>query len=191
MKKLSVLVVVTCVATGMALACGGPSPSSAPAAVVPATQPYSNLAQIMRGIPFPNSNIIFDTQSTDPGATTKPVEGGGAAGASSQYNSVYGGWQAVENAALALSETANLITIPGRLCENGKPAPVDQEDYKRFAAGLADAGKAAYKAAQSKNLDAMVDVSGTVADACAACHEVYRDKENNADRCIPPAAAAK
>jgi cytochrome c553 len=90
----------------------------------------------------------------------------------------------VENAALALSETANLITIPGRLCENGKPAPVDREDYKKFAAGLAEAGKAAFAAAQSKNLDMMVDVSGTVAEACANCHEVYRDKDNNADRCI-------
>jgi hypothetical protein len=143
----------------------------------------------MRGIPFPSSNIIFDTQTTDPGAQKKP--GDAAAGASAQYNSVYGGWQAVENAALAISETANLITIPGRVCENGKPVPLDREDYQKFAAGLADAGRAAYKAAQSKNIDAMVEVSGTVSDACAACHEVYRDKDNLADRCTPPAAAAK
>jgi hypothetical protein len=144
----------------------------------------------MRGIPFPNSNIIFDTQTTDPGAVKKPEDTSGA-GASAQYNSVYGGWQAVENAALAISETANLIMIPGRLCENGKPVPLDRDDYKKFAAGLADAGKAAYKAAQSKNVDAMVDVAGTMSDACAACHEVYRDKENLNDRCTPPAAAAK
>jgi hypothetical protein len=184
MRKLSVLVV----ATGMAVACGSPSPSSAPAApavaAAPSPQPYSNLAQVMRGIPFPNSNIIFDTQSTDPGAAAKPNEAaGGGAGATSTYASVYGGWQAVENAALAMSETANLIMIPGRLCENGKPVPVDREDYRKFATGLADAGRAAYKAAQSKNLDAMVDVSGTVAEACSACHEVYRDKDDNKDRC--------
>jgi hypothetical protein len=145
----------------------------------------------MRGIPFPNSNIIFDTQTTDPGAAKKPAEGGAAAGASAQYNSVYGGWQAVENAALAISETANLIMIPGRLCENGKPVPLDRDDYKKFAAGLADAGKAAYKAAQSKNIDAMVEASGTVSDACAACHEIYREKPDNKDRCTPPAATAK
>jgi hypothetical protein len=142
----------------------------------------------MRGIPFPSSNIIFDTQTTDPGAEKKPSDTSGA-GASAQYNSVYGGWQAVENAALAISETANLIMIPGRLCENGKPVPLDRDDYKKFVAGLADAGRAAYKAAQSKNIDAMVEVSGTVSDACAACHEVYRDKDNLNDRCTPPAAA--
>jgi len=33
----------------------------------------------------------------------------------------YGDWTAVENAALALTESANLIALPGRLYLNGKP----------------------------------------------------------------------
>ena len=169
-------------ATLLLVACSSPAPAPPPA---PAAQPYASLAQVMRGIPFPNSNIIFDTQTTDPGAEKKPSEGGAGASASDQYNAVYGGWQAVENAALAISEAANLIMIPGRLCENGRPVPLDREDYKKFAAGLAEAGKAAYKAAQSKNIDAMVDVSGTVSDACSACHEVYREKPDLKNRCIP------
>jgi hypothetical protein len=156
-------------------------PAQAPAAT--ATKPYGTLAQLMRGIPFPNSNIIFDTQTTDPAAAQKPAEPG--APATQTFAGVYGGWQAVENAAIALEETANLIAIPGRMCENGRPAPVDQEDYKKWAQGLADAGAAALKAAQSKNMDQMVEVSGTVADACAACHEKYRDKEDLTMRCIP------
>jgi Cytochrome C' len=154
----------------------------APASGAPGTKPYGSLAQVMRGIPFPNSNIIFDTQTTDPGAAQKPAEGQSA---SSQFSGVYGGWQAVENASIALQETANLITIPGRMCDNGRPVPVDQADFKKWAQGLADAGAAAYKAAQSKNMDQMVDVSGTVADACAACHEKYRDKDDLKMRCIP------
>jgi hypothetical protein len=172
-------------ATLFLVACSSPAPApTAPAA--PAPQSHASLAQVMRGIPFPNSNIIFDTQTTDPGAEKKPGEGG--AGASAQYNAVYGGWQAVENAALAISETANLIMIPGRLCENGRPVPLDREDYRKFSAGLAEAGQAAYKAAQSKNLDAMVEVSGTVSDACSACHDVYREKPDLKDRCTPPPA---
>ena len=170
--------------------CSTPAPAPAPAPAAPAAQPYASLALVMRGIPFPNSNIIFDTQSLDPGAEKKPEDTAGA-GASAQYNSVYGGWQAVENAALALQETANLIMIPGRLCENGRPVPLDREDYRKFAAGLAEAGKVAYKAAQSKNLDAMLEAGGTVTDACSACHEIYREKPDNKDRCTPPAAAAK
>ena len=107
------------------------------------------------------------------------------AGAKDVYSGVYTGWQQVENAALALSETANLIMIPGRKCENGLPVPLDREDFRKAAAGLAAAGDAAYKAAQSRNMDQMVDVSGTVADACAACHEVYRDKPAGKMRCVP------
>jgi hypothetical protein len=165
--------------------CGSSAPPTAPAAPpLPTPQPYATLAALMRGIPFPASNIIFDTQTEDPGVQKKPADGA-RGGATASFSSVYGGWQAVENNALAIAETANLLLIPGRLCENGRPAPLDREDYRRFAAGLAEAGKAAYKAAQSKNLDAMVEVSGTVSDACAACHEIYRDKDDLKNRCIP------
>jgi hypothetical protein len=138
----------------------------------------------MRGIPFPNSNIIFDAQTEDPGAPPKPSAATGTGKTSDTYAGVYTGWQKVEQAAVALSETANLIMIPGRLCENGKPVPLDAEDFRKAAQGLADAGNAALKAAQAKNLDAMIEVSGTVSDACAACHEIYRDKPPGKERCI-------
>ncbi len=115
-----------------------PPAPAAPAA--PAAKPYGTLAQVMRGIPFPNSNIIFDTQSTDPAAAQKPPEAG--APATQTFAGVYGGWQAVENASIALQETGNLLLVPGRMCENGRPAPIDQEDFKKWAQGLVDAGAA-------------------------------------------------
>ena len=177
--------IVVALATGLLVGCTGgnqPAPQSA-APGGPSPKAYANLAQVMRGIPFPASNLIFDTQSNDPAA--KPAEGSGSSGATASFSGVYGGWQAVENASIALQETGNLLLIPGRMCENGRPAPVDQEDFKKWAQGLVDAGAAAYKAAQSKNMDQMVEVSGTVADACAACHEKYRDKEDLKMRCIP------
>lgn len=177
MKRLGSLVVLSVLIAG----CTSTPPAPEPAAAAPALTPHANLAQLMRGIPFPASNIIFDAQSTDPGAVQKPNEGGGA---TNQYSSVYGGWQAVENSALAISETANLIMIPGRRCENGKPVPIEAEDFRKWAANLADAGQAAYKAAQAKDLDAIVDVAGTMSDACAMCHEKYRDTPDQPkDRC--------
>lgn len=183
MKRVCGLLVVTAF---FVIACSRaetPPPAQAPAA--PQPRAYANLAQVMRGIPFPSSNIIFDTQTIDPGAVKEPGDTSGA-GASAQFSGVYGGWQAVENAALALQETANLIMIPGRMCENGKPVPIDQADFQKWAANLADAGAASLKAAQSKNMDAMLEVSGTVSDACAMCHEKYRDTPNQpADRCTP------
>ena len=175
-------------------ACGGQQSSSAPPAATPAApaaaasgltqQPYATLAQVMRAIPFNSANIIFDTQTNDPGA--KPKEGKGES-ATQRFSSIYTGWPLVEQSALALSETANLMMIPGRLCENGKPVPLDREDFRKGIMGLAEAGKAAYKAAQSKNQEQMIEVSNVVTEACLVCHEVYRDAPDPKDRCVPHA----
>lgn len=181
MKRMGSLIVLSVLIVG----CTATPPVPAPAApAAPEPVAHATLGRLMQAIPFPASNIIFDAQSTDPGA--KPADTGGA-GATAQYSNVYGGWIAVENAAMALQETANLILIPGRTCMNGKPVPSDQEDFKKWAADLAVAGEAALKAAQSKNLDAMLEVSGTVSDACAACHDKYRETPDGgiAGRCTP------
>ena len=142
----------------------------------------ANLLQLMRGILYPSSNVVFAAQddltkfpaARDPSTSPNPL------------TSSYGGWQAVENAGLALAESANLLLLPGRVCANGRPAPVRRADWVKYVEGLRQAGLAAYKAAQSKNQDAMLDVSGTVTDACAACHDVYREKKGGLkDRCLP------
>jgi hypothetical protein len=135
----------------------------------------ANLAQVMQGILFPNSNIIFDAQNNDPAA--KKEEG--------QFGNVYTGWLAVENASLAIAESANLLIIPNRQCKNGKPVPLNRADWPRFVQGLRDAAQASYKAAQSKNMDNIVDAAGTLTEACSNCHDVYREKPNQADRCTP------
>jgi hypothetical protein len=128
---------------------------------------------MMRGILYPSSNVIFAAQDD----LTKQPAVAAPSVSPNPLTSAYGGWQAVENAGLALAEAANLIALPGRVCANGKPAPVQRADWVKFTDGLRDAGMAAYKAAQTKSSDAIVDVSGKVADACASCHDVYREKK--------------
>ena len=159
------------------------APPAAATAAAPAYKPYGTLAQVMRGIPFPNSNIIFDTQSNDPAAPKKTDSKD--TGATSTYANTYGGWQQVENAAVALSEVANLVMIPGRLCENGLPVPISDPTFLKGQKALADAGVAALEAAKTKNLDKMVDVSGTISDACLVCHEKYREVPAGKMRCVP------
>ena len=58
-----------------------------------------------------------------------------------------------------MAEAANLLIVPGRLCSNGKPVPMQNADWQMFVKGLRDAGMATYKAGQSKNMDAVVEVS--------------------------------
>jgi hypothetical protein len=152
----------------------------------------------MRGILFPNSNIIFDAQSNDPGAA-KPADKNAtpAAGATAAFSGVYGGWEAVENASIALGEAANLISLPGRSCANGKPVPLDDPTYQKGLAALREASGIALKAAQAKNQDQILDAADKVTMACSTCHDVYRDVQVDGKpagieaRCMPQGAKGK
>ena len=155
-------------------ACASPSTAGPPA-----PEPMGNLAQVMRGILFPNSNILFDVQSIDP---DNPPAVDGGVGATATFSGIYAGWQVVENAAIALGESANLITIPGRRCENGRLVPVGQADWPVFVEGLKDAADVMLIAARARDQEAASDATNDLAEACYLCHEVYRDAE---PRCTP------
>ena len=92
-------------------------------AQAPAREPVGSLALVMRSILFPNSNILFDTQSRDPDAPAETRDDGTV---SATFSSIYTGWGLVEAASVALAESAQLIMTPGRMCENGRPVPVSR-----------------------------------------------------------------
>ena len=103
-----------------------------------------------------------------------------------RFAGLYSGWSLVDYASVALAESASLLMIPGRRCENGKPVPVDRPDWAKFSEELAAAGRAAYKASQSRNQDAVIEATNQVADSCLNCHSVYRDGRGGAaSRCLP------
>jgi hypothetical protein len=163
------------------------SPAAAPpAARGPArasastTRPDANLGQLMKGILFTNANVIFAAQSTNPADVTPAKD---PALATDPLANAYGKWEAVENSGLALAESARLLTVPGRMCANGRPVPIANPDWAKFVQGLREAGLKAYKAAQSKDQDKILDAADTMTTACANCHEKYREKANLADRC--------
>jgi hypothetical protein len=144
-------------------------------------QVAANLAQLMRAIMFPNSNVIFFAQDKDP-ADVKSK--GDSSLSTDPLSGTFGGWAAVENSSLALSEAANLLTIPGRVCSNGRAVPVNNADWLKFVQGLRDAGMASYKAALSKSNEKMLDAADVVTTACSNCHDRYREKPGGvADRC--------
>jgi len=152
----------------------GARTSTAPAAGgAPSFAPAGNLAQLMRGVTFPNANILFNVQVKDPGAykPTPPIPFDYVLWGST----VYYGWQAVDQAALTLIESTPLFLLPGRRCENGRPVPVDRADFKQYTAALVEMGRAAYRASQSRNAEAVSKLSDQLNDACANCHKVYRD----------------
>jgi len=168
-----------------------PAASAAERAVFP---PIANLAQVMKGILFPNSNVIFNVQRQDPGAQKGGYEVGKRDSSLIDWGAgIYPGWELVDNSALAIAEAAPLLLTPGRRCENGKPVPLERPDWIKFTRELVEAGRAAYRASQSRSQEAVSDITERLSDACFNCHVVYRDKlggtpadpSNKAARCVP------
>ena len=93
----------------------------------------------------------------------------------------------VENAAIALTDGVDLLLAPGRSCQNGKPVPIHQADFQKFAADMRKAGLAVLAAAHTRNQEKVSDATNDLADACSSCHEVYRDKgpADSPARCTP------
>lgn len=140
------------------------------------TPPAANLNQLMRGLFFPHSNVVFATQRQNPADIPQAPE---PSAASDPLTGVFGGWDAVENSALTLIEGADLLMTPGRTCSNGREVPLNAPDWAKLVDQLRDAGKVAYQAAQSKNLDRMFEASDVLNTACVDCHNKYR----RANRC--------
>ena len=143
---------------------------------------HANLNQLMRGVLYPAANVVFFAQVENPG-DVKPVPGQDPGMATDPLTSTFGGWQAVENAALALAESANLLLVPGRLCSNGAPVPMKDPAWAMFVQEVRDASMKAYKAAQAKDQEKMIDLSETVSASCAGCHRKWRDRRTPANRC--------
>ena len=147
------------------------------------TPPVGTMAQIMRGIYFPNSNIIFDTQMRDPDAPLG--EAGTDNSVSTTFSRIYTGWQVVENAALVLAEGSSLIDKQGRLCENGRMAPVGRYDWMRWSREMTDVAWDIYQAALEKDQAKVGELTNDLAEACDSCHRVYRSNaQENRMRCL-------
>jgi mono/diheme cytochrome c family protein len=175
--------------------------AAAPASTGPgrAYPPLGNMAQLMRGIFFPNANLIFTVQTHDPAEKPTAAAGGGQTGGFSFVEwgaGIYGGWELVDNAAIALSDASPLMLTPGIRCENGRLAPVNDPDWIKFTEQMIAVARKTYQASQSRKQDAVSEATGDLSDACAACHQAYRevrvrgrapdptDPSNKANRCM-------
>ena len=89
----------------------------------------------------------------------------------------------------ATADGVDLILKSGRTCQNGKPVPLNQPDFQKFARDMREAGRVVLQAARTKNQEKVSDATNNIADACSNCHEVYRDKgpADSPARCTPPA----
>ena len=75
-------------------------------------------------------------------------------------------WAAVRRSAVTLAEAGNLLMLPGRAR--------DQAEWTNDVKMLVDAGNAAYKAAEAKDVKALTALAGSLDSSCTTCHRQYR-----------------
>ena len=165
-------------------------------------EPIGTLAQLMRGIMFPNANKLFDAQAIEPGGELirmneqleeiagdilaerfiNRINNAAADSVSSlvgsttaRFAAIYRGWPEVEGAAVALADGAKLAMMEGRLCDNGVSAPVDRADYIEGARLLEESAVRVLDGARTRDYDAVWDAINYVNDSCTHCHKTYRD----------------
>ena len=187
----------------------GPAGQPSAPAAVRAFPPLGNMAQLMRGIFFPNSNLIFTVQTRDPGAPAPkpdPAAAGAQTGGFSFVDwgaGIYGGWQLVDNAAIALADASPLMLTPGIRCENGRLAPVTDDLWIKLTEQMIAVARKTSQASQSRSQEAVSEATRDLSDACAACHQAYRetrgrgqnpdptDPSNKAARCLSRSTPAR
>jgi hypothetical protein len=109
-------------------------------------KPVGSLSQLMIDVIYPTSDAIFYVERNVP---------------KNDHD-----WGVLRTNALTLAEFGNLLMMGSRAR--------DQSGWIKDAKLLADAGAAAFKAAQAKDLDAVIAVNGQLYIACVTCHEQYR-----------------
>ena len=109
-------------------------------------QPIGTMSQLMVHLIYPTSNAIFYILTRTP---TSEAE-----------------WGTLEGQALMVAESANLLMMPSRA--RGR------EGWIEDARLLLDAGEAALKAAQDRDVEALSELNEQLYQSCITCHQHFR-----------------
>jgi cytochrome c553 len=120
--------------------------ASTAVAEAPTFQPVGTTLQLMKAMVIPSSDVIFKI-SNDAPKNDKD-------------------WAVIQNNALLLAESGNLLMMPGRAKDDG--------EWMKDARALVDAGSAAFKAANAKDINALGDISDDILTTCETCHKKYK-----------------
>jgi hypothetical protein len=81
-------------------------------------------------------------------------------------------WELVAEHAIQIAAAGTLITLPGT--GPNDLTMTQQADWKKFARAMSDAGLAAFKASENKDMKALVAANSQLVEACENCHKQYK-----------------
>lgn len=111
-----------------------------------AMERVGTMSQLMIHLIYPTSDAVFYIDTRTP---TNDAE-----------------WTALEAQTLLLAESANLLMMPDRLR--------DEDQWVSDAKLLWEAGRAALRAAQDRDVEALSNLNDQLYMSCLTCHEHYR-----------------
>lgn len=147
MRKLPPVLVIPL----LAFAGCAKAPPPSPPAVVPAA-PFKSVAtvkQVMQSITIPDADVVWSVPNEAPKDDAA--------------------WLKVENSALALAESGNLLMMEGRV--------VDHEEWMKQASLLIDVATKAATAARARDAKQMADIGDELYTVCETCHMKYMQQE--------------
>jgi hypothetical protein len=143
--------------SALTMACG-----SAPAP--PPFKPVADNKLLMQAVIDPMADVVWDSVKTI--VTAKGTE--------DIRPRTEEDWTNVRNAAVALTESGNLLMLVPRAKDGG--------EWMKAAQQLITTGEAAIRAADAKNADRLFTVGGDIYEACSNCHRQYIDAIVNANK---------
>ena len=133
----------------------------------PPPPPFKAVADnklLMQSVVDPNADIVWDSVKTI--VTIKGTE--------DIRPHTEAEWTNVRNAAVALTESGNLLMMVPRAKDGG--------EWMQRAQELINTGEAAIRAADAKNADRLFTVGGDIYQACSNCHQKYMEAIVNANK---------
>ena len=154
MRRCRSLLLAFCVcAVAMSLVAGCGATPPAPAA--PPFLPVVAVKGLMSGMVDPSADIVWQSV-----AITADRSGEQHKRPANDEE-----WLVVQNHAMIVAESANLLMMAPRARDDG--------DWMVMSRRMRDAAVKAYEAAGKRDADALLTVGGEIYDACAACHKKY------------------
>ncbi len=119
--------------------------AGAAVAQAPTFQNVGTMSQLMINIIYPTSDALFYIERAAPKTDAD--------------------WNIVKNNALTLAESGNLLLMPGRVREG---------EWAADTKVMIDIATEAFKAAQAKDMQKILDLSEGLSNSCIKCHLKYR-----------------
>jgi hypothetical protein len=147
MGRMSRLLIVLGLVTGVAGCSGGPPP--------PPFHPVADVKQLMASVVEPAADEYWDAVGwIDDANGTTEIE-----------PQTVEEWDAVRNHAYVVAESGNLLMMTSRAKDGG--------EWMQLSRQLTEVGQKAIRAAEARDKMAVFDTGAEIYDVCTSCHAKY------------------